>query len=113
MLSNRHTTRTSFDATLGGHDICIEFTRVTAWSSGMEGQDADGNRGMWVTSIDEDYANDIKVSWYDDEPGNSIALAEFPEAPRAAVQSLVDDYLEGHEPEEPEESEPDCDDVGD
>jgi hypothetical protein len=111
-MTSKSTSHESFDAELNGQDVYIEFDRVAIWSSGMEGQDADGNRGMWMTSVDEDYAEHIMVTMWLRVPGvitKEIAteFTALPQVDREVVQKLVDDYLEKHEPTEPENDEPD------
>lgn len=113
----KQTRPTSFDAELDGRDVCLEFDRTTVWASGLEGQDADGNRGVWMTTIDEDYAEDIMVlSWLDAPDGHREIVTPFAELPpdyQARVQALVDAWLEAHEPEEPENEGPEDDDGDD
>ena len=110
-----NTTRTGFDTRLDGREVFVEFDRTTTWSSGLEGQDADGNRGVWMTSIDEDYADSITLYWYDEggDGHTDIPLAALTSLQALEVQRLVDEWLEQHEPTEPDEPEPDYDDVGD
>lgn len=105
------THRIGFDTELDGHDICIEFDRRTTWSTDHHyGADADGNRGISVTEIDVDNAENVTVSWYDEATGNAhndIPLAELTEAQRTGVQALLDAWLEANEPGGPEYDEPD------
>lgn len=106
------TVRTGFDATIGGIDVCIEFDRVTSFDTDPNyGADADGNRGMSMTSIDEDAAENIVVSWDDDKDTyDNVPVADLPEARRTDVQALVDAYLEKNDPEVPEGDEDGPDD---
>ena len=97
-----HTERIEFDATLPGYDedVCIGFDRTTEWSTDHSyGSDADGRRGISVTDIDvDDYAH--------------ITVDGVPCLTLDAMHA-VEAYMQSHEPEMPEESEGDYDDVGD
>jgi hypothetical protein len=56
----KSTTRTAFDTMFENRECCLEFDRTTAWSTDHHwGADADGNRGISRTEIDEDYAEGI------------------------------------------------------
>ena len=106
--SGKQTKSAAFDAELNGQDVCIEFERTTAWSTDYHyGADADGNRSVVRTEIDEDAADDILVTRFeqgaDGHKEISTPLAELPEEDRKAVEKLVDDYLEKHEPDPPDE----------
>ena len=113
----KSTVRTSFDATLDGQDVCIEFDRVSTYSRGLEGQDADGNRGVWTTTIDEDCAEHIFVTTFehgvDGHKEIATPLSELGSLLAVEVQRLVDEYLDQHDPDAPEDEEPDYDDQGD
>lgn len=116
MSMMRSTHPTSFDAELDGRDVVIAFDRVTAWSSGWEGQDADGRRGVWMTMIDEDDAEAIVVTSWSGPDGareTTTPLAALTSLQALEVQRLVDIYLETHAPQAPEEEGPDYDDVDD
>jgi len=101
-----------FDAPLNGRDVLIRFTRTLAWSWEHYGADADGNRGMQMLTLDEDDYADVHVQRYDDWDAQSTALAELPAAQQDAVRTLVETWMQEHEPEAEEECEPDYDDEG-
>lgn len=96
--SHKQSVRVGFNAPLNGQDVDIEFTRTTAWSPEHYGADADGNRGMWIDSIDEDEATDITV---DDKPLSALSTLE-----EAEVRRLVDAWMEATPPEAEEQPEP-------
>jgi hypothetical protein len=92
---------------------CIEITfdRVVVFSYDPHyGADADGRRGIPMTFIDEDYAENIlvKVAY---GTLKAVSLAEWPEPLR--VQAAIDAYMELNPPTAPEEPEFDFDDRSD
>jgi hypothetical protein len=96
---------------LAGREATIEFTRVTVTTHDPNyGADADGNRGVPRDEIDEDYAEDIRVSFTPDMLENFDTL---PEGIRALVTAAIDTYIAMHEPEWEEEPERDWDAVND
>ena len=103
-----------FDATLDGHDVLITFERTSTWSYENYGADADGNRGMMMLTLDVDDYADITVTPYADD-GSVVTTSHtgLPEVQRVAVEALVEAWMQAHEPEPDEPSEPDYDDVGD
>jgi hypothetical protein len=79
----------SFQAELFGKEITISFTRKTSFFyEPNHGADADGNRGMPATFIDEDYAEDVKI---DDR--------DVTDEERPFVEALITKFLDEHEPE--------------
>ena len=108
MSSGKQTRSEAFDAELDGQDVCVEFDRVTKWSTDPNyGADADGNRGISVTEIDEDYAENIFVLTFEQGADGtkeiSTPLSALTSLQALEVQRLVDEHLEQHEPTEPEE----------
>ena len=118
-MTSKSTHPASFDAQLDGRDVCIEFDRVTIFVRDAHyGADADGNRGMCVDMIDDDYAEHVLVLWC---RGSSDEMQEFSASLddltrawtgslihmdielKAQVQILLDDWLEKNEPAPPEE----------
>lgn len=98
------TTRHGFDTTLDSQDICIEFDRVTSFGHENYGADADGNRGMWIDTIDDDYAARIIVTFYG-EDGAADVEATFDELPaerQETVNALIEEWMYANEPEPPE-----------
>lgn len=94
----------SFDALIDGRDCTIEFTRVTTWVHDAHyGADADGNRGIAVDFINEDYAEDVVMI---NDDGDPVAV---PELLKAEVDAAVDAYLARVEPEYNDRNEPDYD----
>lgn len=83
----------------------------------MEGQDADGNRGMWMTSIDEDYAENILIlTWESNADGTkeiTTPIAALTSLQALEVQRLIDEHLEQVAPAELEDEGPDPDDARD
>ncbi len=104
-------TKVGFDTVINGEDAYIEFTRKTSFGRELYGSDYDGNRGMWIDSIDDDCALDISVMFYDDEITES--LDSLLPTTASAVKIIIDEYLDTHEAEMQEPPEPDYDDVDD
>ena len=95
----------SFDAIIDGRECQIEFTRVTTFVHDAHyGADADGNRGMPMDFIDEDIAEDVCISFIEDDGPMPV-----PKHLEAEVEKAVDAYIESHEAEAPEPEEPDYD----
>lgn len=101
----------TFDAIIDGRECQIEFTRVTVFSHDAHyGADADGNRGMPMDFIDEDYAEgDVLIAFIEDDDGPVVAPKVF----QAEVDKAVEAYIKSHEPTAPEDEEPDYDDRDD
>jgi len=98
-----HTVSIDFDAVIGTSEVCISFTRRTTWSYDPHyGSDADGNRGMPLTSIDEDWGDNVTATYY----SGLVVSADL-------LQDAVDCYIATYEPEPPEEREQDGDDQED
>jgi hypothetical protein len=113
-MTGKATRVVGFDAQVNGRDCCIEFERVTTFVTDHHyGADADGNRGMSVTEVDEDYAEHIVLlEWVGGIDGThelTTALPDLQEPERGEVARLVDAFLATHEPEapEPDDDEPD------
>ncbi len=108
-MTHKQSIPTSFDATIGAHDACIEFDRVTVFSHDAHyGADADGNRGVPMNFIDDDYAEDIMVlTWEGSDGAREVAtpIDALTSLQALEVQRLIDDYLEQHDPayKEPED----------
>lgn len=110
------TSRHGFDATLDGRDVCIEFDRRTTWSTDHHyGADADGNRGISVTEIDEDSAENVTVFWYDVVDGAKIdQLENLTDAQQKNVNAQIETWLETNDPDgAADDYEPDYDDQDD
>ena len=100
------------DCTVDGQYVSVEFTRSTQWSRDRYGEDADGNRGMNIVTIDSDEAHGIEVYCYDGpNKGKTLPLSDFAPAFQEGIRNAVDAYLQANEPEAPEEREPDYDDI--
>jgi hypothetical protein len=100
----------SFDATVLDQLVNIEFNRVIEWHRENYGADADGNRGVMTTFIDNDYATDICIThWYDKEGAAQRQIVRFadlePEM-QGAVRQVIDEYLAKNDPEPTEDSGP-------
>lgn len=95
-----------FDAVLDGRDVSIEFTRLTTFVRSHYGADADGNRGVDVTEIEEDEAEGIVVLTVEDGADGhkelTTPLDALTSLQALEVQRLVDEYLAAHVPDEPE-----------
>jgi hypothetical protein len=120
MKSHTQSIKTTLEEVdLAGREATIEFTRVTAFSHDPNADcDADGNRGVPRDEIDEDYAEDIMVTFDDcDEdfggPTKVVPFDALHGGHRALVTIAVDSYIETHEPEFEEETERDWDVVND
>ena len=117
MKSHTQRVKTSFDHALtDGREVCIEFERVTVSSPEHYGADADGNRGIWITSIDDDRAEQVTVEFYGAGPdgrGPATRLEDLHADTRAEVDAAIEAYLDKHEPEVQEEREPDYDRIND
>ena len=112
MTMNKSTRREAFDAVMDGQDVCIEFDRVTTWSTDHHyGADADGHRGISRTDIDEDYAEEIVVlTWTNGADGHReivTPITALTSLQALEVQQLIDLYLEENEPTWPDDDEPD------
>jgi hypothetical protein len=110
MKGGKQSVRTTIeDVMIGVHSAVIEFDRVTTWVHDAHyGADADGNRGMAVDMIDEDYAENVTVQF--DEDREQMPLASLSEAHRVAVEVAIDAHLETHEPDwQEQDDEPDPD----
>jgi hypothetical protein len=98
------------DFTLNGEEVQISFRRTTTYSEAKEGCDADGNRGEWMWSMDDDEYDDVTVDFID-KACASLALKDLEEPLRPIVVKAIEDYMENHEPdgemEEPDEPEDD------
>ncbi len=105
-------TTVGFDTIINGEEAYIEFTRRTTFGRDLYGSDADGRRGMWVDSIDDDQALDILVMLYDDSNLTQSVINLQPEM-QTIVKALVDEYLDTHEAEMEEQPEPEYDDIDD
>ncbi len=110
MKPQRHTEHiefnTSFGAADGSEDVLIAFDRTTVFSHDSSyGSDADGNRGMAVDLVDDDWADHIQL--------DGVNRVELDLETRQAVDEAVEQYLEDNDPEAPEVPEPDVDDEGD
>ena len=103
----KSTQKTDFDTVIGGRNCLISFTRVSVFVHDPHyGADADGNRGWPMDFIDEDYAQDVLVE-FDGEGFGAILDVQ------TEVDSVIEKYLETHEPTMPEEPERDWDVVND
>ena len=112
MRKCKSTTTVGFDATVEARDAYIEFSRTSVWVHELYGSDADGNRGEWTWFLDEDNAEDITVTFYDDPlQRHPLEILTIPQ--QTAVENIVDDYLDTHDPEYFEEAGPDPDDARD
>ena len=93
--------------------VQVTFNRKTEWGHDAHyGADADGNRGMPMTFIEEDFAEDIKilnVGRYTEK--EYVAIDTLLTHVREQIQKGIDNWLERNPPEYIE-YEPDCD-VGD
>lgn len=107
----RSTQREAFDTVVNGHELCIEFDRTTVWGREHYGADADGNRGMWITCIDDESTENIKVTWYTDVGNREQPLDELEKDLQTQVLTAVEQYCETHEAAPVEEQEPDYDDI--
>ena len=111
-MGAKQVSQVEFDAVYEGLDISITYTRTTKWSTDHHyGADADGNRGISVTEIDEDDYSAVQASWEDNSTGNAhnnIPFDEirFPEM-KAEIIKMIEQHMEEHEPvmEEPDEPE--------
>lgn len=109
MTMMKNTVAESFDTVLKGLEVCIEFERTTTYERDLHyGADADGNRGISMLLVDDDVAEDIKVT-IEDTDIQAPFLSLTPEL-QIDVQQAVDDYMEKHDPQQFEEPEPDYDD---
>ena len=110
MKGGKQSVRTTIeDVKVGVHVACIEFDRVTTWTHDAHyGADADGNRGMAMDFIDEDYAENVTVTFDGDREALPLkALSAFQQF---TVQGIIDAYLESHEPDwQEQDDEPDWD----
>jgi hypothetical protein len=73
---------------------------VTTWDyDPSHGADADGNRGVPRTEIDEDYAQNIVVEFPEEDhnPGKH-PLYELSDALQALIMAELDSYLHSVEP---------------
>lgn len=90
----------SFDATVGGKDVTITFDRHTTWGRDAHyGADADGNRGIDVIMLDDDFAQNVRVDIGDGTDrlvGSSTLVTK---ALETEILDLVDLYLASHDPE--------------
>jgi hypothetical protein len=121
--SNKHSERVEFGTVLTGTndeepiDVCIGFTRTTAWGYENYGADADGNRGVWMNIIDEDSYAQVAVEW-DDATGhdNDVIKYIFPADPLPAgvtiemINAAIEAHMEAVAPTVPDEPEQDFDD---
>lgn len=84
-------------------DICdveyiVSFQRYTLFSYDPNyGADADGNRGIPMTFIDEDYAVDISV--------NDSDIKDYPSYFQEEIKKEINHWLELNLPEEEERGE--------
>ena len=111
MKSHRQSIKTTLEEVqIGAHEATIEFTRVTTWSHDAHyGADADGNRGVPMDFIDEDYAEgDVLIAFIEDD-GPIPVLKIF----QAEVDLAVTAHIERSEPTAPEYGERDYDDRDD
>jgi hypothetical protein len=116
-MANKHSERVEFDTELAlgdgtNLDVCIGFMRTTVFGRDLYGADADGNRGMWVDTIDEDEYSCITVSWHiSDTEMVSFPAVNLPGTVTIeGVNAAIEAYMESHEATGPEEREEDCDD---
>ena len=79
------------DLQIGGTDYSVTFTRVSKLSIENWGADADGNRGIRRTSIDEDYADNVRV--------NDIPIEKCPLLFQALAEKAIDTWLNKNEVE--------------
>ena len=76
----------------------VRFNRKTEWSHDSNyGADADGNRGIPMTFIDEDYAVDISV--------NDSDIKDYPSYFQEEIKKEINHWLELNLPEEEERGE--------
>ena len=87
-----HSQAIGFDAVIHDTDVYLAFTRTTTWSHDPTyGSDADGNRGIPMTCVDEDRASDILIT-----VGDSLAtdpIERWPALAQAACLEAVQAYL--------------------
>jgi hypothetical protein len=98
--SRKFSSEVGIDTTVLGKNVCIEFTRTTSVSPELYGADADGRRGMWITSVDEDVFSNVRVTYEDADNGHEVVrpLEEFADAAeRAAIEEVIGTYIESHE----------------
>lgn len=92
-----------------GREYNVAFEMEVTWAAGMEGQDADGNRGVWMEGEDSRDWTITRVRRYNDELDleEPVDLATLDPALKAAIEAHLE-KLEV-EPPEPESYEPDYD----
>jgi hypothetical protein len=110
MTRNR---REAFDTQLDGCDVNIEFTRTTTYSRENYGADADGNRGVMMTMLDEDRADEIEIIRVDDMADGSresrTPYAQLSQTEQGMVTEALDAYLSENEPDDFEDEDVDED----
>lgn len=96
MKTKTITRRIGHDCVVDGRDVCIEFTRHVEAHREMYGADADGNRGMLMTMVDDDRADNVTV--YDYALDVQFLLSSLCEEKATAVRAAIDAYLEANDP---------------
>lgn len=96
-----HTLIEAFDATLkDGKEVEVTFDRTVAWSyDPTYGSDADGNRGVPMTFLDDDSYDDVNVVIYaGNEKLFSGSLFDLDDATKEEVEEKVEAWMKTHPP---------------
>ena len=97
------------DVEHAGAEYNVAFEMEVSWAAGYEGQDADGNRGVWMEGEDSRDWKITRVRRYDE----NLDLTEELDINNLdpALKAAIDAHLEEYEVEPPEEEdyEPDYD----
>ena len=89
-----HEREAQADIEIGDDYYDVTFNRVTKYHTENYGSDADGNRGVLTTFIDEDYAEDIYAN---DKPIKELA----PDLQKK-IEDALERWIDKNDPE-PEE----------
>ena len=92
MKSGSHERKMQADIEIGDDYYDVTFNRVTTYHTENYGADADGNRGVLTTFIDDDYAEDIFAN---DKPIEDLA----PDL-RKKIEEALERWIDKNEPEE-------------
>ena len=97
------------DVAHAGAEYNVAFEMEVTWAAGMECQDADGNRGIWMEGEDERTWIVKRVRRYDENLDLTTELDVTTLDPELA--KAIEAHLEKYEvePPEPESYEPDYD----
>ena len=90
-MNTKHTKQVDTEIEVYGEIVPVRFERhfEIAYDSNY-GADADGNRGMPMTFVEDDYAEDIVV--------DGIPLIEMTPETQTVVNQEIDSWLESNEP---------------